>query len=692
MKKDMRNPTDPFKTFTNAVALVLVEVVFWVVLLAVWFSVRRVAPNITLDHDAWWPWLLALPVTLVLFLVHYNWQKRMALRLTDARMLTGMFPRLRPVRNVWRFLIWRTALAAALIGVLDPKIGARLQEVTSEGVDIMVAMDVSNSMLAEDVGMQRMALTRRTVERLIGTLDGDRIGLVVFAGDAYVQCPITTDYAATKLFLDDVTTDIVPVQGTAVGRAIEVARAGFDPESTASKVIVVLTDGENHEDDAVDAAKDAKAAGIEIHTIGMGSPGGGPIPLYDRYGRQRGFKTDAAGNPIVTALDETMLIQIAEAGGGTFTRAGSGFVDLNPVTGALQALESAEVATVAYTDYEHRFQWFLWLALGLLLLEMLIGPGRAVGDLATRKLTAVAAFAAGLMAMQPASGQTSPTTDLNAKAAIIDGLDRFSSGEAGADSLFALGESHSEIGGIASYNLGRTLLDEITQEGADAEALAKEANAAFQRALPLLDAPDDRSAAHHNLGNLKMMQKDFAGAIDSYKNALRENPANEASRYNLVRAMQELQNQQNQENQEEQGEQGEQGGEEEQEESEEGEQGDEEGEQGDQDNQEEGEQGEQGNQEEQEEGEQGEEQGGEEEQEQGGEEEQEEGEEGENQEQGGEGQQQQEQEQPEPVEGQISPEDMERILESLERGESEIRAKLQLQKGDGKKRNIEKDW
>ena len=678
MKKDMRNPTDPFKTFTNAVALVLAEVVFWVVLLAVWFSVRRVAPNITLDHDAWWPALLALPVTLVLFLVHYNWQKRMALRLTDARMLTGMFPRLRPLRNVWRFLIWRTALAAALIGVLDPKIGARLQEVTSEGVDIMVAMDVSNSMLAEDVGMQRMALTRRTVERLIGTLDGDRIGLVVFAGDAYVQCPITTDYAATKLFLDDVTTDIVPVQGTAVGRAIEVARAGFDPESTASKVIVVLTDGENHEDDAVDAAKEAKAAGIEIHTIGMGSPGGGPIPLYDRYGRQRGFKTDAAGNPIVTALDETMLIQIAEAGGGTFTRAGSGFVDLNPVTGALQALESAEVATVAYTDYEHRFQWFLWLALGLLLLEMLIGPGRAVGDLATRKLTAVAAFAAGLMAMQPASGQTSPTTDLNAKAAIIDGLDRFSSGEAGADSLFALGESHSEIGGIASYNLGRTLLDEITQEGADAEALAKEANAAFQRALPLLDEPNDRSAAHHNLGNLKMMQQDFAGAIDSYKNALRENPANEASRYNLVRAMQELQNQQNQENQEEQGEQGD---EEEQEEGEEGE--------------EEGEQGEQGNQEEQEEGEQGEEQGGEEEGEQGGEEEGEEGEEQEQggeeeQEQGGEGQQQQQQ--PEPVEGQISPEDMERILESLERGESEIRAKLQLQKGDGKKRNIEKDW
>ena len=683
----MRNANDPFKTFTNAVALVLAEVLFWVVLLAVWFSVRRVAPNITLDHDAWWPALLALPVTLVLFLVHYGWQKRMALRLADARMLTGMFPRLRPVRNVWRFLIWRTALAAALIGVLDPKIGARLQEVTSEGVDIMVAMDVSNSMLAEDVSMQRMALTRRTVERLIGTLDGDRIGLVVFAGDAYVQCPITTDYAATKLFLDDVTTDIVPVQGTAVGRAIEVAREGFDPESTASKVIVVLTDGENHEDDAVDAAKDAKDAGIEIHTIGMGSPGGGPIPLYDRYGRQRGFKTDAAGNPIVTALDETKLIQIAEAGGGTFTRAGSGFVNLNPITGALQALESAEVATVAYTDYEHRFQWFLWLALGLLLVEMLIGPGRAVGDLATRKLTAVAALAAGLFALQPASGQTSPPTDLTAKAAIIDGLDRFSSGESGADSLFALGESHSELGGVASYNLGRALLDEITQEDADAEALAKEADAAFQRALPLLDNPEDRSSAHHNLGNLKMMQQDFAGAIDSYKKALRENPGNEASRYNLIRAMQELKNQEEQGNEENKEDEGNEETQEDQES-----QGDEGNEESQEDQESQGDEGNEDEGEEEEQGDEGEgEQGDEEEGEQGSEEEGEQGDEEQGGEEGQEGEGQQQQ-QPEPVEGQISPEDMERILESLERGESEIRAKLQLQKGDGKKRNIEKDW
>lgn len=679
----MRSPA-AFKTFANAVTLVLAEVVFWVALLAVWLSIRNVAPNITLDHGDWWPALFALPLTVVIFIVHYNWQRRMAHKLADARMLQGMFPRIRPVRNVWRFLLWRTALASAMIGVLDPKIGARLQEVTSEGVDVMVAMDVSNSMLAEDVGMQRMALTRRTVERLVGMLDGDRIGLVVFAGDAYVQCPITTDYAATKLFLDGVTTDLVPVQGTAVGRAIEVAREGFDEASTASKVIVVLTDGENHEDDAVEAAKAAAAAGVEVHTIGMGSVGGGPIPLYDRYGRQRGFKTDPDGNPIVTALDETMLIQIAEAGRGTFTRAGSSFVDLNPIIRALQELESAEVATVAYTDYEHRYQWFIWFALLLLLIESLIGPGKAVGDLATRKVVASTIGFLGLCfsGLTPVWGQIQSTDDLDAKAAIIDGLDRYRTGADGADSLFAMGESHSDLGGIASYNLGRALMDQLSPENPDATDLATEANAAFERALPLLNDAEQRSQGHHNLGNLKMMQQDFAGAVDSFKDALRENPRNEAARYNLVRAMQELQKQEEQENQDQENQDQENQDQENQDQ-----------ENQDQENQE-GEQDQDGEQEQQD-GEQ-EQENQEGEQEQDGEQEQQEGEQEGEQEQNNSGEdaeaQNEEQQVAPPVEGQISPEDMERILENLERGESEIRAKLQLQKGDGKKRNIEKDW
>jgi len=256
---------------------------------------------------------------------------------------------------------------------MDLKVGARLREVKSEGVDIMLALDVSNSMEAEDLGMSRLDLGKRTIERLVGQLDGDRVGLVVFAGDAYVQCPITTDYGAIKLFLNQVSTGLVPVQGTAVGRAMEVCQEGFDTASLASKMIVVLTDGENHEDDAVDIAKQIAGASIEIHTIGMGTVNGGPIPLYDRYGRSNGFKVDQEGQPIVTALDEATLIQIAETGNGTFILAGQGLVNLNPIFDAMRAMDQQEVATLSYTDYTHLFQYFLAAVLLLLLVESIVG-------------------------------------------------------------------------------------------------------------------------------------------------------------------------------------------------------------------------------------------------------------------------------------------------------------------------------
>ena len=365
-----------FRTYPIAVALILAELAFWALLIAAWMTVQRVAPNVQLEHEAW-VWMLAsLPVMLVLFLLHLEWKRRAMDRLMDSTLIPDFMPRLRPGRDGWRFLVWRFAMAAVLLGILDPKVGAKLKEITTEGVDVMVALDVSNSMMAEDVGMDRLGLAKRTIERLINQLDGDRLGLVVFAGEAYVQCPITTDYGAMKLFLDQVSCDLVATQGTAIGRAIETCAESFDEESNASRVILVMTDGENHEDDAEDAAKAARADGIEVHTIGMGSVEGAPIPLFDRYGHARGFKSDADGKPVVTALNENMLIGIANAGGGTFTLAGKGYVDLNPVRSALDQLEQQEVAQVAYTDFEHRASWFFLAAMVLLFGEAVINAGQ----------------------------------------------------------------------------------------------------------------------------------------------------------------------------------------------------------------------------------------------------------------------------------------------------------------------------
>jgi Ca-activated chloride channel family protein len=358
-----------FKVFANGVALALAEFIFWAALFLGYYSIKRVAPNVQLENEAWGAILLVLPIALAIFLWGLRQKQRWAKTLADENLWPELLPHWRPQLHGWRFFCWRMAFAAMLIGILDLKVGARLKEVKSEGVDLMVALDVSTSMEAEDTGSSRIDLAKQSIQRLVNALDGDRMGLVIFAGDAFVQCPITTDYGALKLFLDGVTTDLVPVQGTAVGRAIEVCTQGFDPESPASKMVVVFTDGENHEDDAVAVAEDALDLGIEVHTVGMGSTSGAPIPLYDRFGRSRGFKSDADGNPIVTALDDATLIQVAEAGSGTYVQSGTGFVNIAPILGAMNALNQTETSTVAYTDFTHHFHWFFLIALFFILAE-----------------------------------------------------------------------------------------------------------------------------------------------------------------------------------------------------------------------------------------------------------------------------------------------------------------------------------
>ena len=322
--------TRSYKVFAHVTGLVLFEIAFWMAVVGFSLLLRKVAPQLDLQVGTAWPALLIPPVGLLLFAGHYLWkQKRMA-DVADLALSESLWPDARPRRHVWKFLVWRTALALLAIGMVDPKWGTRMEEVESDGVDIMVALDVSKSMLAEDVGMARLDLAKRTIERLVQRLDGDRIGLVVFAGDAYVQAPLTLDLAAVKLFLDATTPDAIPLQGTAVGRALSLCADSFDAESEASRVVLVITDGENHEDDALARATEAAEQGIQVHAVGLASESGGPIPNYDRYGRQQGYKSDESGQPIVSTLDERMLVAMAEAGRGTYVRAMQGFVTSIP--------------------------------------------------------------------------------------------------------------------------------------------------------------------------------------------------------------------------------------------------------------------------------------------------------------------------------------------------------------------------
>lgn len=258
-----------------------------------------------------------------------------------------------------------------IIGLADPQVGSKLVKAERKGIDIVLALDVSNSMLAEDIQPSRLERAKQSISKLIDELRSDRIGMIVFAGKAYTQLPITTDYVAAKLFLSTVTTDAVPVQGTAIGDAIELAMKSFEENNMHSKAIIIITDGENHEGDALTKAKEAADKGIHIYTIGMGLPEGAPIPVFQGQNKI-GYKKDRQGNTIVTKLNETMLQQIASAGQGVYVRANNVSAGLSKIFDEINKLNKTEIDSTMFSDYEDRFQYFLVVSLIFLILELMV--------------------------------------------------------------------------------------------------------------------------------------------------------------------------------------------------------------------------------------------------------------------------------------------------------------------------------
>jgi Ca-activated chloride channel homolog len=283
-------------------------------------------------------------------------------------------------KRLVKFLVFLLAYVFVVTGLANPQIGTRLQEVKQEGVDIFIALDVSLSMRAEDIKPNRLEKAKFEIRNLIDRLGGDRIGMIVFAGEAYTQFPLTTDYSGAKLFLDVVDVDAVPVPGTSIGSAVQRSLESFDFNEPTTKVLVVITDGENTEGDAFSAAEEAAKKGILIYTIGMGSPGGTPIPIYSA-GKQIDFKRDRDGNIVMTKLDEVALEKIASIGNGAYYRGTNNQDELNEIYKAINTLQKREFGTKQFTDFEPRFQFFVAAGILLLLLELLITE-RKIGWLA----------------------------------------------------------------------------------------------------------------------------------------------------------------------------------------------------------------------------------------------------------------------------------------------------------------------
>ena len=323
------------------------------------------------EHTEYFWALVLIPILSILFIWMLIWKKRALIKFGRWPIMQRLIPAMSNTRAILKFIILMFAYLFLIIGLANPQIGSKLVEGERSGIDIMVALDVSNSMLAQDIKPSRLERSKQAISKLIDELGNDRIGIVVFAGNAYVQLPITTDHSAAKMFLTTINTKVVPTQGTAIGEAIELASESFEDE-THSRAIVVITDGENHEDDAVKIAKSVAEKGIHVYTIGMGLPDGTPIPDYDKYDRQVGYKKDRQGNTVVTKLNEQMLQEIAIAGDGIYVRANNTQAGLSKVFDEINKLEKTEFESKVFSDYESRFQYFIALSLLFLLLEIII--------------------------------------------------------------------------------------------------------------------------------------------------------------------------------------------------------------------------------------------------------------------------------------------------------------------------------
>jgi len=312
-------------------------------------------------------WLFWL-VLAVLALVIYAYKRRKIERAQFAgnMLLPKIAPDLSNGKILFKGILLTLTVFFLIWTIIDPQIGTRLEEVKREGVDIMVAVDVSVSMMAEDVAPNRLSKAKHELSGFIDRLKGDRIGLVAFAGAAFVQCPLTLDYSAAKMYADILDTSLIPVQGTALAEAIKLAEKSFSGESKAQKVLVIMTDGEDHEAQVEEAVEAAKQKGIVIYTVGMGSPAGSPIP------GKTGYLQDRMGSVVLSKLNEGLLTEIALSSGGGYFRATTGENELEKIYNKIFGMDKTELAAKQFTAYEDRFQYFAAIALILLLIEMMV--------------------------------------------------------------------------------------------------------------------------------------------------------------------------------------------------------------------------------------------------------------------------------------------------------------------------------
>jgi Ca-activated chloride channel family protein len=468
-------------------------------------------------EDPIYLYLLALiPLLALIRFVSYRNQRKRLRKFGDPALLKALMPDVSRFRPGVKFWILQAALALLVLMLARPQMGTKISQEKRVGIETIIAMDISNSMRAEDIVPSRLDRSKMMIENLVDHFTNDKIGLIVFAGDAFVQLPITSDYVSAKMFLSSIDPSMIATQGTDIARAIDMATHSFTQDEGIGKAIIVITDGEDHEGGAIEAAKAAKEKDMRVYVLGVGSSKGAPIPIPGT----NDFMTDNTGNTVMSTLNEQMCKEVAQAGGGAYIHVENNSAAQEQLDHELEKLAKKETTATLYSEFDEQFQAFALLALILLIVEICIFDRRnpLLKNISFFKRTAVLLVL--LTATQAASAQISD------RQYIRQGNKQFHAGDyPAAEVSYRKAMEKNPKNPQAAFNLGNALM----AQKKDSAAVEQ-----FQSAANLETNPLRKAQSFHNIGVVCQTHKMYGEAIEAYKNALRLNPNDDETRYNLV--------------------------------------------------------------------------------------------------------------------------------------------------------------
>ncbi len=473
--------------------------------------------------------LIPLLALLRFFMVHQ--QKKRLRRFGDPELVRQLMPDVSRFRPLVKFCLLLAALALLIVTLARPQFGTKISHEKRTGIETIIAMDISNSMLAEDVTPSRLDRSKMMVENLVDHFTNDKIGLIVFAGDAFIQLPITSDYVSAKMFLSNIDPSMISVQGTDIAKAIDMASHSFTQQEGIGKAIIVITDGEDHEGGALEAAKNAKEKGLRVYVLGVGSPQGAPIPTGDGN-----YMKDQAGQTVMTGLNEEMCRQIAEAGGGAYIHVENNSSAQDQLDAELDKLAKKETESTIYSDYDEQFQAVAIIVLLLLILEtcLLEAKNPVLKNISLFKRKKVATVICLLLTATTLMAQGD-------RQLVRQGNKQFRAGNnKEAEVSYRKAVEKNPRNPQACYNLGNALM----QQQKDSAAVAQ-----FETAAKLETNPIRRAQAYHNMGVVCQGKRMYGEAIEAYKEALRNNPTDDETRYNLTLCKRQQKQQQDQQKQ-----------------------------------------------------------------------------------------------------------------------------------------------